>query len=237
MGNSQELGVRSQDQLMEFEQLLKTDLDFTSEVDFQKEVQRSLQKNEREEVKQLFEELNTPKKQTKSKIFKLRPWLAAASIALLIGIGAWFLFFNSPNLNSDQLYASNFTAYDNVVHPIERGNQLEDLKTKAFTAYESKAYSEALELFKELRTNQNDSYIDFYSAMVLMQLNKQEEAIPLLQAYLAKEGPLKDRAIWYLALAFLKTDATDASKVQLKKLIALGSFKTEGAKALLAQLD
>ena len=227
----------SQDQLMEFEQLLKSDSEFASEVDFQKELRRSLKKNERQEIKQMFGELRTEIEDTEAKVFKLRPWLAAASIAVLVFLGTWFFFFNSPEINTDQLYAANFAPYDNVVHPIERGNQLEDLKTRAFTAYENMEYPKALELFGALHKKQNDSYVDFYSAMVLMQLNKQEEAIPLLEGYIVKEGDLVDRASWYLALAYLKSGEIVKSRAQLRLLVKKNGFKAEAAENLLDKLN
>ena len=230
-------GSLSQDQLEEVNLLLKTDAAFASEFEFQKELQVSLKKEERQNIKTMFTDLVENKVKPETKVIQLRPWLAAASIALLVGLAAWFVFLNAPSLNTDQLYAANFKPYDNVIHPIERGNQLEDLKTRAFTAYENEEYPKALDLFKELHIKQNDAYIDFYSAMVLMQLNKHEEAIPLLEGYIEKEGELTDRASWYLALAYLKLDNIEASKAQLNKLIASGTFKIETAKKLLSQLD
>lgn len=230
-------GALSQNQLEEVNQLLETDSDFADDFEFQKQLQISLRKEERGEIKELFSGLQTENRATETKVFQLRPWLAAASVALLAGLASWFFFFNTPDLNSDALYAANFAPYDNVIHPIERGSQPEDLKTKAFTAYENREYPKALELFKELYTKQNDSYIDFYSAMVLMQLNRQKEAIELLEGYIEKEGELKDRASWYLALAYLKLDDIGASKAQLKNLIELNTFKTDAAKELLSQLD
>ncbi len=226
-----------QDQLKEFEQLLKTDPDFASEVDFQKELQRSLKKDERQEIKQMFRELNTEVNKPETKVFSLRPWLAAASIALLVGVGTWVFFFNNPEVNTGELYAANFAPYENVVHPIERGTQLEDLKTRAFTAYESEDFSLALQLFKELGNKQKDGYIDFYSAIVYMQLGNHAKAIPLLRRYIDADGELKDRATWYLALSHLKLDDLDASKTELKNLIRMGSFKKGDAEKLLETLS
>ena len=134
------------------------------------------------------------------------------------------------------MYDTNFVPYENVVHPIERGVQIEDLKTKAFTAYEDEDYGLALELFKELQQKQTDSYIQFYEAIVLMQLNKQQEAVPLLENYIAGNGELKDRAIWYLALAYLKQDDIAKSREQLEKLVEEEGFKAKAAKALLEEL-
>lgn len=184
-----------------------------------------------------FSSKETESKKAETKVISIRPWLVAASVALLLGLGSWFLFFNTPYLNTEQLYVANFAPYENVVHPIERGEQLEDLKTKAFTAYEDANYSLALELFKELQAQQADPYISFYEAIVMMQLNKHQEAIPLLKSYIENEGQLKDRAIWYLALAHLKQDNTAESKLQLKKLVQLNGFKSNDAKNLLEVLD
>ena len=230
-------GSLNENQLEEVNRLLKTDSEFASELTFQKELQHSLKKEERKDIKSLFNSLNENTKKPKAKVFKLRPWLVAASVALIVGLSSWFLFFNSPAVNTAELYAANFTPYDNVIQPIERGNELEDLKTKAFTAYENGEYPAALQLFKELHTKQNNSYIDFYSAMVLMQLDKQKEAIPLLKKYIEKQGELKDRASWYLALAHLKLDEIKNCKKELEKLIDLGTFKTVAAIELLDHLD
>ena len=185
--------------------------------------------------KQVSDTPKSPLPQTK--VRSIRPWLVAASIMLLMGLGVWFLVFDKPDLSNDQLYAANFSPYENVVHPIERGVQLEDLKTKAFTAYENQEYPLALALFKELQAQQADPYIAFYKAIVLMQLNEYGEAVPLLEDYMEKEGQLKDRAAWYLALAHLKLGEPEKSKTLLKKLTAQGGFKSEAAKELLYDMD
>lgn len=230
-------GSLSEGQLTEFEKLLKTDAEFNSAFEFEKELQLALKKEARKEIKELFSSLNEREGKSKGKVISMQPWLAAASIALVVGLGSWLLFFNSPDLNTNQLYAANFSPYENVVHPIERGNQLEDLLSRAFTAYEDEKYNEALQLFKELNVKQNDGYIDFYKAIVLMQLNRHEESIPLLQHYIQNNRELKDRAHWYLALSYLKLDDVSNSKTELEKLIQLGSFKKAAANNLLENLE
>ncbi len=227
----------SPNQLMEFENLLKTDADFAAEVAFQKELQTSLKKEERRELKSMFSDLGEKEVRPKIKVFQLRPWLAAASIALLVGLGSWFLFFNSPDFNTDELYAANFTPYDNVVHPIERGNELEDLKTQMFSAYEVQDYDMWFALLAQLTTEQKDDYFDFYSAIIYMQLDNHEKAIPLLQGYINNNGELDDRATWYLALSHLKQGETKESKEALRMLIEMESFKKKTAQKLLKDLN
>ena len=227
----------SQDQLKEFEQLLKTDSEFASEVDFQKELGLSLKKGERQELKQMFGELNTKEEQTETKVFNLRPWLAAASIALILSLGAWMFYFNSPEIIGDELYAANFAPYDNVVHPLERGNEIADMKTRMFSAYEAQDYKLFLTLAEQMTTKQKDDYIDFYSGIVYMQLENHEKAIPILIGYINSDGELNDRATWYLALSHLKLGNIEKSKESLKILIEMGSFKKKDAEILLEKLN
>ena len=230
-------GSLSENQLEEFARLLKTDTAFASDFEFQKELQRSLKKEERQEIKAMFAGLNIEATTAKTRVVRMRPRLIAASFALLIALGSWLLFFNNTDLNTDQLYAANFAPYENVVHPIERGEQLEDLKTRAFTAYEDQDYMLALKLFEELQIQQGDPYIDFYEAVVLMQLNRHQEAASILETYIKNDGQLKDRARWYLALSYLKLRAITKSEDQLQKLIDRNGFKQEAAKELLKKLD
>ncbi len=230
-------GSLSEKELEEFNNLLKTDEDFFADFEFQKELQLSLKKEERREIKQMFNEITETEKPNTPKVIRLRPLMAAASIALLVGLGSWFFLFNKPNYDTNQLYNTHFVPYDNVVHPIERGNQLVDLKTRAFTAYENEEYVVALELFKELHTEQSDSYIDFYTAIVLMQLQNHKEAIPLLKGYIENDGALKGRASWYLALSYLKTGAWTKSKEQLNIVVINNSYKADEARKLLEALE
>ncbi len=240
------LGSLSESQSAELERLRETDTDFAADFEFERELQSTLKKKERQEIKSLFSNLDieavtdsedSRPKETETKVISIRPWLVAASVIFLLGLGSWLLFFNNPDFNTDQLYAANFAPYENVVHPIERGEQLEDLSTRAFTAYEDEDYSLALELFKELQVQQTDPYIAFYKAIVLMQLEKHQEAIPLLEGYIENDGQLKDRATWYLALAYLKQNDVAESKTQLEKLVEMGSFKKEASQKLLGELD
>ncbi|MBU2974752.1 tetratricopeptide repeat protein [Zobellia sp. B3R18] len=230
-------GSLSEEQKREFDHLFETNTDFKTDFEFQEELKRALVKSERKQLKEILSNTNTPHEKEKSQVIRLRPWLVAASVALLAGISSWLIFFNRPDIDSQQLYASNFAPYENVVHPIERGEQLEDLKTRAFIAYENAEYIKAIELFQTLNMKNNDKYIIFYEAIALMQLNKHDEAVPLFEDYIETNGELKERAIWYLALAYLKLDEIEKCKEQLSLLAHKEGFKTKAAKNLLAELN
>ncbi|MFS4417294.1 hypothetical protein [Maribacter sp. 2307ULW6-5] len=238
-------GSLSDSQLAELERLRETDTAFAKAFDFERDLQSALKKEERREINSLFSNLNIEREREvqdrvpvkkETKVLSLRPWLVAASVAALVGLGAWLLWFTEPDLNAEQLYAANFVPYENVVHPIERGNEMVALKDRAFTAYEDGDYGQALDLFKELQQKQTDSYLEFYEAIVLMQLNRHEEAIPLLEKYISTDGELKDRAIWYLALSHLKRNELNKSKDQLEILVQQNGFKAQAARELLSGL-
>ena len=216
-------GSLNQDQLGEVDRLLETNVAFATDFEFQKELQQALKKDERSEIKAMFSKFAKQEEKPETKVIQLRAWLAAASIAVLVGLGSWFLFLNNPDVDTEALYAANFSPYDNVISPIERGNDIVDLRSRAFTAYENKEYTTALELFSQLKIEQDDPYIQFYEANLRMQLNQHAKAIPLLKGYIVNNGKLADRAMWYLALSHLKLGEVEQSRTQLNKLIGLGS--------------
>ncbi|WP_276168486.1 tetratricopeptide repeat protein [Zobellia alginiliquefaciens] len=230
-------GSLSEEQKREFDHLFETNADFKTEFEFQEELKRTLVKSERKQLKEILSNTAVPPEKEQPKVIRLRPWLVAASVFVLVGISSWLILFDRTDIDSQNLYNSNFAPYENVVHPIERGEQLEDLKTRAFMAYENENYKEAIELFKTLNEKNNDKYIVFYEAISLMQLNKQDEAIPLLEDYIASSGELKERAIWYLALSYLKLDEIEDCKEQLRVLVHNEGFKKKEAQRLLDELD
>lgn len=219
-----------------FRHLLQSDSEFKAEVAFQNELRVALKKEDRKSIKHMFSQLKDEGREQDTKVIPLRRFAAAASIILILGLGSWIFFFNNPSFSPDQLYDANFTPYENVLYPIERGNQIEDLKTKAFVAYENGEYQKALNLLQEIDNNIKDPYLDFYSANILMQLDRHHEAIPLLENYINQNGELKDRALWYMALAHLKLKQPDKSMALLEQLVNLGSFKRNAAEKLIQDL-
>ncbi len=247
-------GTLSPDQLDVMKELLKTDVDFAADFAFEKDLQLALKKNERKEIKDGFSSLTLSRKRTlknqdnhefnskekhQSKIIPLRRLLIAASITAIIGLLSFLLFINDDSDAPSELFATHFKVYENVVHPIERGDSSspqENPVTKAFAAYENQTYEEALRLFQELNPQKNDD-IHLYKGVILMQLDRSKEAIPVLETYSNANGQLKDRAIWYTALAHLKLDEIEKTKEDLKKLIALKGYKKESAQIILDALD
>ncbi|WP_282086693.1 tetratricopeptide repeat protein [Aquimarina algiphila] len=232
-------GTLSTEEAKLFDQFIKEDPEFEKEVYFQTDVQLALKKEEESEIKSLFEKLEeeyTNPKKTSKKFGVAKIWIAAASIAILIGCGVWFALQNSTIAGED-LYASYFQPYQNVVHPLIRGIQEKDQKTLAFEAYERGQYDVASELFDKLYQKHQEPYYLFYKANALMKLNRIQEAIPLLEKHLTTDDSLKEKSVWYLALSHLKTKNYPQSKSYLKEIIQDKKYNYKKAKELLKGLN
>ena len=70
-----------------------------------------------------------------------------------------------------------------------------------------------------------------------MALDQHLEAQEMLQTYIREGGELKNRALWYLGLSYLKTDNPEAAKKALKPLADTTDYKSDQARRILEVLD
>lgn len=212
--------------------LIDTDPNFKNTLKVQIDLKKAITAADNDAFKELLskiESTNTIKRRNYTK------WLAAASIVLLVGL-SYVLFINNKPSN-DELFSSYFEPYRNVIQPIERGGDLQDEITIAFTAYEKGEYKKAFELFSKLHTSTNESYYLFYQANALLKLEKAKEAIPLLLEHLKTKDTLTQKSRWYLALAYLKLNNKNEAKAVLKKVITDGNYKKKEASELLKKFE
>lgn len=221
----------SEKEKKEFDLLISTDLEFASEVTFQKNLKVVIEKEEQQAVKSQLQDFD--KEETSS--FSYKKLMVAASVVILLGFST-FWYFNT-SVNTEKLYAEHFEPYRNIVHPIVRTEAEKDLKTKAFTAYETKNYTEALELFNLLLEENTDETITFYKANVLLKLDKTNEALSIFEENLKTPDSLDDKNSWYLALTHLRLNNIENAKAILKELDTSSSFKNKNVKQLLKKLD
>jgi len=234
--NSQELiekyflGKLTDKEQEAFNTFLKTDNTFKKEFRFQQNLQKIIETNEDVSFKkklQHYENEFQPKKKSYTK------WLAAASIALILATSYFLIFQNTTN---ETLFAENFEPYRNVIQPIVRGSVSKDIKTKAFVAYENGRYEDASKYFSEISVNKNEAYAIFYLANSNLALNKTSEAIKLLEEYISLNGDLIEKAHWYLALAYIKENNSQAAKKTFQKIINSKSYNHKKAIIILEEL-
>ncbi len=226
-----------------FNELLQNDKEFKKEFLFENDLKKAISFNQREELKTKLQgfEHNIQKN---SKVIRLsKKWLVAASIILLIGLGFFFIK-SSFYPSSEKLYAQNFKPYRNIIQPIVRGESANTIEYLAFLAYENNNYHKAINLFNSI-DSQDATYVSFYKAMCYLSLDKPSEAINLLLPITmlsnleGNNKKLSEKADWYLALAYLKTDEKNRA-ISLFSTIANHPTKTckkEESKILLEYLN
>ncbi len=222
-------------QEQEFNDLLKHDTEFKTQFEFEKDLKRAIKHKEQQELKvklQAYEsELNTTKGSSNYKF-----WLVAASFAVLLSV-SWY-FYTSSTPNFDSLYASNYEKYPNTIYTITRGSTVDtSLEYKAFEAYESNNYKNAVSLFIAVKDNKNLEYVDFYLAQSYLNTNQLDKAIPLFLDISTHKKEFSSESLWYLSLAYLKMDKKEKAIKILENLIQDGAYKKEEATILLEKLQ
>ena len=157
----------------------------------------------------------------------------ATSIILLLGL-SYFLTLEKK-ASTQELFASYFEPYKNVIQPMQRNSDQQNEKAIAFMAYDQGEYEKAVLLFSKLYTTTNEPYYLFYKANALLKLERANEAVPLLLEHLKTNDTLTEKSHWYLAMAYLKLDDKANAKLSLEKVLTEGKYKTKEAKKLLKQ--
>ncbi|MDP1815930.1 MAG: hypothetical protein Q8K92_15895 [Leadbetterella sp.] len=218
-------------ELDEFNQKLETDAEFKAEFEFQKSVQSAIRSKERAEIKNLVASLEKPKQQN--------GWWKYAAAAVVVIVGCWLVFqqfLSKPN--PSELYLSYYQTYPNVIAPNVRGESQENLKTKAFMAYDSGDYEMATQLFGELKTQISEDYAVFYEGVSYLEVNRPKKTIALFEnkKFTNSNAQFEDYRKWYLALAYLKTDKKEQAVEILKGLSITENPQKEQALKLLDEI-
>lgn len=228
-------GTLSVSEQEEFDKFLDTDVEFKKEFEFQKDVQKAIRKSVKldlkEELKALEKE-SFPRKDKKkySQFLKI-----AASVVVLLSVGIHFLL-NSNTLNSEAIYEEHFTPFENVVRPIVRGENSEDLEFLAFIKYEEGKYNEALPLFEKYYSESKKPQILLYIGICNLGVKDFSKAADNLEKYISKDDTYLDIAHWYLGLSYLKLGNTEKAKENFKQVQELGTYKKNTVDEILNEL-
>jgi len=154
----------------------------------------------------------------------LFPWLAAASIAILLGLAIWWTLDSStPN----RLYLAHYEPFPNLIAPIDKGGSNEDVLAEAVQAYERADYATATQKFELLEPIEKDARI--YYGLTLLQSNQMKEAITELTLVASdKDNRFQQAGEWYLVLAYLKNKEVAAAKIAHQKILATPNHRYFG---------
>lgn len=148
--------------------------------------------------------------------FPRRLLAVAAAALLLLVAGLWYM--GGPGDRTDDYLSDYFEPYPNRAVNLTRGTP-DDLRTRAFSAYEAGEFSAALQAMEELQLNGPDDVLDFYRANALLAMGRAAEARPLLDRLTeSPDFPLPEQARWYAALAALATEDFADARRRLERL-------------------
>ncbi len=225
------LNQLSAEEQKEFDTLMSSNPEFKEQVAFEAKVKKSIFQQEHANLKQ---ELQTVESSLPVKQNKVKWYLIAASIILLVSIGFyWKQYSSSP----ETLFADYYTTASNTSHPITRTQNDTDELTKAFVAYESEAYNQAQKLFNNLYKTSNNSELLFYEGICYLEIEQTDNAIETFLKHQNFNDKLLGKSKWYLALAYLKNNNQIEVQNILEKITSSSSnYNFEKAKDLLSDL-
>lgn len=225
-----------------FNDLLQNDSDFKDEFLFQKDLKQVIAISQQEELRSTLSQIEG--KVQKNSRFMIVPkrWMVAASLLLITTLGTWgvkSLYYPS----NEVIYETYFQADRNTIQPVVRGESLNTIEYRAFVAYEARDYYKAINLFNSVKTP-DETYIVYYKGLCFLALEKADEAIALLNQVAdrtpleGKSDDLREKANWYLAMAYLKNNEINKaiSKLSLITNDSSSNFKKQEAQEVLNYL-
>ncbi|AHM59365.1 hypothetical protein D770_05490 [Flammeovirgaceae bacterium 311] len=170
-------------------------------------------------------------------------WSIAAAIAfILIGSVIAILFLQAPS--GPELYSQYYNPYPNIFESTARSGDDEEtssLSNEAFGAYGSGRYQEAVKYF-QLMMEKPDSN-EMPKDVILLYLGNSYLAIDstaaAVKAFSAIEegSSVDDQALWYKAMAQLKSNDMEIAQLTLEKLAASSGSYAEKARNVLQEID
>jgi len=223
-----------------FDELLKTDMDFKKQFNFEKDLKMVIRNKETSDLKSKlvgFEKdisKDTPVRTLPKTNY--RKWAMAASVALLIGLG-WLGYNNFAGPDYGNLYDENFQQYPNTVYTITRSESQASMERDAFTAYELGKYQDAIDNFNKIDTADEREYLDFYIGLSHLNLGQASEAKSFFEKTIASNSEFSAEAHWYLALSALKQERREDAKNHLQALVSKYDYNKEKALELIKELE
>ena len=224
----------SEEQLLEFDLLLKNDKEFKTLIDDYSNMHLAFKANEAKELKTILTSFDNESETKSIKWFRKPIFYYAAAAVLIVSLTIPMF----TNKTSTSLFEDYYDVYPNVEAPIVRNADKTDAYD-AFSSYENADYGSAIKHFQEILNNQDNPNYRFYLAMSLLNFDKDNEALEeLLKLKDIPEFKYFEETLWYRALLQLKAENDSEAIKALKKLDTTDSkFKYQERKLLLQKLQ
>lgn len=173
------------------------------------------------------------------RLLNIRRIVAVAAI-LLLGIIAWQMFAIDANYNQ---LTDEYLAVQYANNELRKGEvvDLGELRVKAITAYNNKAYQEAAQLRQQVAQTAEATEYDFFFlglSYLYQQPAVSDKAIEAFrQAIAHPQKELLEESEWHLALSYLKAGQLNDAKQLLQQIVDNQSWQDDKAEQLLKALS
>jgi len=165
-----------------------------------------------------------------------KPWALATAACLALAVTVSIVWMQQRPPQNERLYATYFQTFDSPGSGLTRGANEENLKTKAYDAYDNGRYEDAIRLFNQVLTQVDDPISHLCLGNSLLAVGRYEEAEHTFDHMVENHVDLVTQARWYLALTYLKEAKMERAKATLWE-ISTSSTYGEKARKLLKELD
>lgn len=144
----------------------------------------------------------------------------ALGIVALILLLIFIVNTLKPSKNNASLYAENI---DSVTLPSLTSRNDQNILSRAEKLFNTKEYKEALTLFNEYKSQnsgQFNSQLELYRGLSYLHLDMDSEAEETFSSLITTNSLDNEKAIWFLALTYLKSEQIEKCQSLLKEIIA-----------------
>lgn len=224
-----------------FEESLENNPELKEEVDLYREVESAIADTEvldlRAQLDEIHEELSPQLEKLKKKSSKrVLRYAVAASIAVIISLGTYSLFFKK--VNNNKIVSEFYKPYDVTLVNRSANDHIIPLMREALYKYENHEYREAVSLFQEIlevKPEMTASYL--YSGISYMELKEYVNAKRSLNAVIEHNDNLYiEQAEWYLGMVYLLTNEKEKARMQFQKIKKEDGYYRDSAVKILRKL-
>lgn len=224
-----------------FEESLENDPELKEEVDLYREVEEAISDTEaldlRSQLDEIHEELTPQLEKMKKRSSKqVLRYAVAASIAVIISLGTYSLFFKK--VDNNKIVTEFYKPYDVTLVNRSANTSITPLMREALYKYETKDYEEAIVLFKEiLEINPQMTASHLYSGISYLEIEQYKNAEKSLTAVLEHNDNLyMEQADWYLGMVYLLNEEKDKARMQFRKISNSDGYYEDEARKILRKL-
>lgn len=166
--------------------------------------------------------------------FRINYWLAAASVAVVIGLGSYLGLLRDVSYSGSEAFVEYYSPYG--ANMTVRGGEQSSVFNSAFEYYQSGDIQKAIKSFQELRT-ENEELAGFYTGLCYLEVGNISEAQKELEATREIAIFYEEQVNWYLALCYLKLEENSKAELLLTQIMTGNSKYSDNAKSILDKMD